>query len=135
MLTRMNDAQALVRGLYAAFAAGDVPGLLAHFAPDIVWNEAEGNALADGNPYVGGEAILTGVFMRLLEDWTDFRVVVGELVGGPDVVTMFGRYSATHAKTGKALDVQCAHSWWIVDGRVTRFQQMVDTLGLDAAAK
>lgn len=135
MLRRMNDAHALVRELYAAFAAGDVPGLLAHFAPDIVWREAEGNLLADGNPYVGAEAILGGVFVRLLEEWSDFRVVVGEIVGGPEVVTMFGRYNATHATTGKALDVQCAHSWWLVDGKVTRFQQMVDTLGLDAAAK
>ncbi|MCA8982093.1 MAG: nuclear transport factor 2 family protein [Planctomycetes bacterium] len=131
----MNDAHALVRGLYAAFAAGDVPGLFARFAPDIVWKEAEGNVLADGNPYVGEQAILSGVFARLLEEWPDFRVVVDEIVGGPEVVTMFGRYQATHAKTGKALDVQCAHTWWLADGKVTRFQQMVDTLGLDAAAK
>ena len=135
MLGRMNDAHELVRGLYAAFAAGDVPGLLAHFAPDIVWNEAEGNVLADRNPYEGGDEILSGVFARLLEEWDDFRVVVGEVVGGPEVVTMFGRYQATHATTGKALDVQCAHSWWLADGKVTRFQQMVDTFALDAAAK
>jgi len=26
-----------------------------------------------------------------------------------------------------ALDVQCAHTWWIRDGKIVRFQQMVDT--------
>ena len=50
---------------------------------------------------------------------------MGEIVGGPEVVTMFGRYQGTRTK--KPLDVQCAHTWWLRDGKVTRFQQMVDT--------
>jgi ketosteroid isomerase-like protein len=131
----MTSSHDLVRELYAAFAAGDVPGLLEHFAPDIVWNEAEGNTLADRNPYVGGTRIVEGFFQRLLAEWQDFRVEVREVVGGPEVVTMFGRYHATHGTTGKALDVQCAHTWWLDAGKVTRFQQMVDTQGLAAAAQ
>lgn len=131
----MNDALELVRGLYSAFEAGDVPGFFSHCAPDIVWNEAEGNVLADRNPYVGPEAIGEGVFGRLLAEWPGFRVVVGEIVGGPEVVTMFGRYQATHATSGKALDVQCAHTWWIEGGKVVRFQQMTDTLAFAEAAR
>ena len=127
----MSDSIDFVRGLYAAFAAGDVPALVDRFAPDIVWNEAEGNSLADRNPYVGGEAVVEGVFGRLLAEWEDFRV---EVVGGPEVVTMLGRYRGTHRQTGKALDVQCTHTWWVRGDRVVRFQQMVDTLTLDAAA-
>jgi len=130
----MNTSQELVRELYAAFATGDVPGLLGRFADDMTWNEAEGFPYADGNPYVGGEAIVAGVFARLGDDWDDFRVEVGEVVGGPEVVVMLGRYKGTDKRTGKPLDVQCAHMWWIADGQVTRFQQMVDTLGVRAAA-
>lgn len=130
----MNASQELVRELYAAFATGDVPGLLGRFADDMTWNEAEGFPYADGNPYVGGEAIVAGVFARLGDDWDDFRVEVGEVVGGPEVVVMLGRYKGTDKRTGKPLDVQCAHMWWIADGQVTRFQQMVDTLGVRAAA-
>ena len=58
---------------------------------------------------------------------------MGEIVGGPEVVTMFGRYQCTHAKTKKPLDVQCAHTWWLKDGKVTRFQQMVDTAAVARA--
>jgi len=131
----MNDSHAIVRGLYAALEGGDVPGFFAGFAPGIVWNEAEGNVLAHGNPYTGGEAIAAGVFGRLLAEWADFRVEVGEVVGGPEVVTMLGRYHAQHTTSGKTLDVQCAHTWWLEGGKVVRFQQMVDTLALAEAAR
>lgn len=33
--------------------------------PEIEWNEAESNSLADGNPYISPNAILEGVFARL----------------------------------------------------------------------
>ena len=130
----MKDSLALVRDLYTAFAAGDVPALLASFAPDLVWNEAEGFPYADGNPYVGGEAVVAGVFARVATDWLGFQVEVGELVGGPEVVTMLGRYRGTHAVSGKPLDAQCAHTWWLRDGKVTRFQQMVDTRAVAEAS-
>ena len=52
---------ALIRGLYDGFAAGNVPDVLARMSPAIIWNEAENFPYADGNPYVGPEAILNGV--------------------------------------------------------------------------
>ena len=60
----------LVRGMYDAFAAGDVPTLLQSFDPEIVWNEAENFPYADGNPYVGPQAVVDGVFVRLGGEWT-----------------------------------------------------------------
>lgn len=117
----------LVRSLYDAFAAGDVPGFLARLHPEVVWNEAEGFPYSDRNPHVGPEAIVSGVFARLGADWHDFRVEVGEIVGGGEVVTMLGRYRGRAVRTGRELDVQCTHTWWIRDGQVVRFQQMVDT--------
>ncbi len=123
----MNDAHKLVEGIYAAFASGDVMGLLGLLSPEIVWNEAEGFPYSDGNPYEGAEAVVAGVFTRLATEWTDFGVEVGEIVGGPEVVTMFGRYRGTHVASGKPLDAQCSHTWWLSEGKVVRFQQMVDT--------
>ena len=117
----------LVRGLYDAFARGDVPAFLARLDPRIRWNEAESFPYSDRNPYIGPEAIVTGVFQRILTDYEGFRVEVGELAGGGDVVTMLGRYKGKSTKTGRALDVQCQHTWWIQAGKVVRFQQMVDT--------
>jgi len=116
-----------VRRMYDAFAAGDLPGLLAHLDPKIRWNEAEGFPYADRNPYVGPDAIVAGIFGRIMTDWDGFRVVVGEIVGGDEVVTMLGRYKAKNKATGKELDVQCQHTWWFRAGKAVRFQQMVDT--------
>jgi ketosteroid isomerase-like protein len=123
----------IVRALYAAFAAGDVPAFLAGLHPRIRWSEAEGFPLADRNPYVGKDAIVQGVFGRLGEFWRDFRVEVGEFAGGENFVTMFGRYRAVGAKSGRPLDVQVAHSWWLENGLVVRFQQMVDTAAVRAS--
>src|ERR1017187_8878036 len=43
----------LIQSLYAAFARGDGPAVLAGMDPAIVWNEAENFLYADRNPYVG----------------------------------------------------------------------------------
>lgn len=123
----------IVRGLYAAFANGDVPAFLAGLHPQIRWSEAEGFPLADRNPYVGKDAIVQGVFGRLGEFWRDFRVEVGEFAGGGDFVTMFGRYRAVGARSGRPLDAQVAHAWWLENGLVVRFQQMVDTAAVRAS--
>lgn len=123
----MSQTRQLVADIYAAFAAGDVPRFLSFLSPQLRWNEAESNPYADGNPYVGIDALLAGVFARLNEDFADFRVEIGEIVGGGGVVTMFGRYRAVAKATGRPLDVQAAHTWWVEDGKVVRFQQMVDT--------
>jgi ketosteroid isomerase-like protein len=122
----MSKNNQLVHQIYAAFAAGDVPKFLGYLDPKIRWNEAESFPLADRNPYIGPEAIVRGVLERLFAEWDDFKVEVGEIVGD-DVVTMFGRYQAKHKATGKALDVQAAHTWWFAGGKAVRFQQMVDT--------
>src|SRR5262245_25300445 len=74
----------VVRSIYGAFAAGDVPAFLGHMDPEIRWNEAEGFPYSDKNPYVGPEAVVAGVFARLAEDWDGFRVEVGEIVGGDE---------------------------------------------------
>jgi ketosteroid isomerase-like protein len=129
----MSQSIQHVREIYAAFDAGDVPRFLGYLDPQVRWCEAEGSAYADGNPYVGPEAVIAGVLARLQQDFDGFRVEVGEIVGGGDVVTMFGRYKATARASGRPLDVQAAHTWWLRDGKVVRFQQMVDTAGFAAA--
>lgn len=124
----------VVQGLYAAFARGDIGAVLAAFAPDIVWNEAEHNLpLADGNPYIGPQAVLEGVFMRLGDDFDGFTVVPGHYVAEGDRVVMWGRYTATARATGLPVNPQVVHVWTLRDGKATTFQQHVDTLGMALA--
>ena len=119
---------ALIEGLYAAFKAGDVPDVLARMSPDIVWNEAENFPYADGNPYCGPEAILTGVFARLGSEWDGFRALPAEHLDAGETVVVLGRYHGTYKATGRALDAQFVHVWRIDGGRAVAFQQYTDTL-------
>lgn len=126
----MNASCQLIHRVYELFSKGDVPTLLGLFDPKIQWNEAEGFPYADRNPYIGPQAVLSGVFQRVMTDYADFRVEVREVVGGPDVVVMLGRYTGSCRASGKPMNVQCSHTWWIHQGKLTRFQQMVDTAGV-----
>ena len=119
---------ALVQAIYAAFGAGDVPGVLSRMSPDIVWNEAENFPYADQNPYLGPEAVLTGVFARIGTEWDGFTVVPDDLLDAGDAVVVLGRYKGVYKATGRALDAQLVHVWRIEDGKVVAFQQYTDTL-------
>lgn len=118
----------LIRELYDAFAAGDVPTVLGHMSPDIVWMEADNFPYADGNPYVGPEAVLNGVFARCASEWDGFAVEIDELLDAGDTVVALGRYTGVYRRTGNAQRTQIAHVWRIAGGRVVRFQQHADTL-------
>ncbi len=118
----------IVRSIYAAFAKGDVPAILALMAPDMEWNEAENFPYADGNPYRGPEAILGGVFARLGGEWDGFTAAPDEFLDAGDAVLVLGRYTGTFKATGRAVDAQMAHLWRVADGKAVHFQQFTDTL-------
>ena len=46
-----------IQAAYAAFAKNDPSVLLGAMAPDIQWHQAQGNPLADRNPYVGDKRL------------------------------------------------------------------------------
>lgn len=119
---------ALIRGMYDAFTRGDVPGVLGVMSPDIVWNEAENFPYADGNPYVGPMAVAQGVFARLGSEWDGFAVAPEEILDAGDTVVALGHYLGACKATGTAMKAQMVHVWRIIDGKVTAFQQYVDTL-------
>ncbi|MFN0132350.1 MAG: nuclear transport factor 2 family protein [Phycisphaerales bacterium] len=118
----------LIRAIYAAFAVGDVPGVLAHMSPQIIWNEAENFLYADRNPYVGPDAIVRGVFMRLATEWDGFAATPDECLDAGETVVVIGRYTGTYKATGRAQRAQFVHVWRIAGGKVVRFQQYTDTL-------
>lgn len=118
----------LVRGIYDAFAAGDVAAVLGAMSPEMEWNEAENFPYADGNPYRGPDAILAGVFARLGSEWDGFAAMPDEFLDAGDTVVVLGRYRAACKATGKTLDAQFAHVWRVGDGKAVAFQQYTDTL-------
>ena len=125
---------AVIKAMYDGFTGGDVPGVLGRMSPSIVWNEAENFPYADRNPYHGPDAVLHGVFARLLGEWDGFAVQIDELVDGGDTIVAFGRYVGANKQTGKSMHAQCAHVWRLKDGKAVQFQQYADTLQVARAA-
>ncbi len=119
---------AVIQGAYDAFSKGDVPSVLAALDANVVWNEAEGNAYADGNPYKGPDAVLKGVFERIGADYEYFNlsdIKLHEVSNNQVFATM--RYNGKLKKNSAIIDAQAAHFWTLKDGKVTAFQQYVDT--------
>lgn len=102
--------------------------MLQKFDPKIEWNEAENFPYADRNPYIGPQAVLEGVFMRLGAEWEYWHLTEQtyyEANSGEIIVT--GRYKAKNKMTAKEINVQFVHMWTLEDGLVTKFQQFADT--------
>lgn len=121
----------IIKNAYAAFAQGDVPGVLGALSADIAWTEAEGFPYA--GTYHGPQAVLEGVFMRLGAEWDGFSAVPAEFIDGGDAVVALGQYSGTYKATGKSVQADFAHVWKLQDGKVVRFVQYVDTLLVNRA--
>ncbi|WP_445734124.1 ester cyclase [Mariniflexile sp.] len=135
-LTSNPENVSIIDGLYNAFATGDIPTVLGMMDPKIVWNEAESNSLAVGNPYIGPDAVLNGVFVRLGAMYDGFKlknIELHEMNNNQVLATL--RYDATVKATGKKIDAQVAHLWTLKDGKITAFQQYVDTKKLADAEK
>jgi len=124
----------LIKSTYEAFATGNIPGFLGVLDPGIVWNEAENFPYADGNPYIGVDAIVQGVFARIGADWEYWTITDNEYHATLDgMVIVTARYNGKHRITGKVIRAQVTHMWTLKAGKITRFQQYADTLQVTQA--
>jgi ketosteroid isomerase-like protein len=124
----MATNKEFIEHLYECFAGGDVPAVLSGMADDVQWTEADGFPLA--GTFVGPQAVLEGVFMRLGEIGDHWSVVHEQFVVDGDTVVTLGTYAWEHKGTGEPASVKMAHVWAIRDGKVAAFQQHVDTARL-----
>ncbi len=125
------DNVKLLKDLYDAFGRGDIPAVLGAMSPDIKWYEAENNPyMPSGEAWVGPDAVLANLFMKLGAEWDGFAVHPGSFHGAGESVIVEARYTGTYKATGKTMDAQVCHVWDVLDGKVSRFQQYVDTAKL-----
>jgi len=121
----------VAKSVYDAFGRGDIPAVLGAMAPDIHWYEAEGNPyMPNGEAWVGPDAVLNNLFSKLGSEWDGFAVHPKTFHDADGTVVVELRYSGTYKKTGKSLDAQVCHVLDFKDGKLTRFQQYVDTAKL-----
>ena len=110
---------------YDFFAKGDIPAVLDLFDPKIEWTEAAGFPYA--GTYVGHEAVVDNVFMKLGTEWDGYTVAPREFIDGGDRIVVLGKYSGTYKATGKSFEADFAHVWTMRDGIAVKFYQYADT--------
>ena len=116
-----------IKAAYAAFGRNDPSVLFGAMNPSVAWREAEGNPLADGNPYIGPQAVGERVFGRLMAAIDNFTAVPGTFIDGGDHVVVTGRYGGTMKAGSAVLNAPFAHVYEFRDGKVVSFQQYTDT--------
>jgi len=128
----MSNVQ-FAKDIYTAFGRGDIPAVLAIFDPEIQWREAEGNPYQlDGMAWIGPQAILEKLFVRIGSEWEGFTVNVCTLHDAGEYVVMEGRYTGTYKPSNQSIDAQVCHVLRFRNGKLLSFQQYVDTAQLQA---
>ena len=116
-----------IQAAYAAFANNDPSVLFGAMAPDIQWHEAQGNPLADRNPYIGAQAVGEGVFGRILAAIDSFTAKPDRIVDGGDDIIVLGRYGGMAKESGAKLDAQFCHVYHFSGDKIVSFQQYTDS--------
>src|SRR5579871_6872086 len=124
---RMPQSSETVRAFYSAMARGDIATALGFFDPQIEWNEAENFIYSDKNPYIGPQAVLSGVFAPLGSEWDQFAAKPEEILDAGETVVALGRYTGTYKKTGASVNAQFVHVFSFKNGKVAQYQQYTDT--------
>jgi ketosteroid isomerase-like protein len=118
-----------MRGLYEAFARGDLDSFQRGVSRDILWNEAENSLYSAGNPYRSFAEVHDGVLAPTERDYENFRVEVAQLLDAGDHVIATGRYRGRNRLTGKELSAQFCHVLRVDStGKLDRVQEYTDTL-------
>ena len=120
-----------VQNFYAALASGNAPIALGLMADDIEWITMW-HYKVDGR---GPQKVAEGLVMPLMKEWKEFTLVPSEYIADGDTVVSLGNFVGTHGASGKMADARYAHVGTVVDGRIKRFRQYIDTLAVAKARK
>lgn len=121
----MNNPLDVVRGVYQAFAVGDIPSVLGALSGNVQWTEAAGGPY--GGVSIGPSAVLANVFMKIGGEWDGFAAVPSEFIAEGTTVVALGEYSGTYKATGKSFRAPFAHVWKVAEGKAVSFHQYTDT--------
>jgi len=112
----------VLRGMYEAFGRGDIETVLASFDPQIEWRQAESNPYEpEGKPWIGPDAIVENLFMKLGQEWDSFTVSPGEFYdAGEAVIVAVLRYGGRARLSGIEIDETFGVVFTIRDGKIAR---------------
>jgi ketosteroid isomerase-like protein len=114
-----------VKSVYAALSVGDVPKVLGSMHPQVQWTVSAGYKY--GGIYRGPDAVLQNVLSKMPQDFESFSIDIERLLEAGNVVVMQGHYVARGRATDKSVRVAAVHVFEILDGKIVRFDQYVDS--------
>jgi ketosteroid isomerase-like protein len=123
---------ATVQALYAAFGAGDTPGMLKLIAPDVDWSVDIGAAGAERVPMLRngrGHDAVRYYFGGVADLRFDVFAPV-DFLEGDDRVMVVIDVDVTHVGTGKRAVFQEVHRFHVRDGRIVSYRPYPDTAAL-----
>lgn len=122
----------LIQTFYARFGAGDLDGVIALQADDVVWEFVGPSTIPYFDTYRGPEGVRR-FFARLVEHErvTGFEPI--EFVVQGDVGVVFGRESAVSNRTGKGFESRWVQKFTVRDGKIAHWIEYIDTAAMVAA--
>ena len=121
--TAAADNVALARAGYSAFAAGDIPGVLALLDENIVWSTPA--SIRFGGVYHGPSGAAE-FFMKLPQNFAELSVQPETFTDAGDTVVVQGTHRGRTA-IGNTFEVPWVHVWTWRDGKATGFTEYMDT--------
>ena len=118
-----------IETIFAAFGRGDIPGILAHIAPDCVWRQPK--TVPWGGDHHGPEGA-QNFFAKLNEVSETTHWEVNEVIEQGENVFAFGRHGAKGRKTGKTEVSEWAFRFKVKNGKVTYYSGYPDTAAIVA---
>jgi uncharacterized protein len=126
-----QSAADVVRGIYDAFARGDVPAILAALDENIDWRVPAN--LPHGGDCRGRDGV-GRFFQGIGENWDGLVVDIEDILSGDERVVVLARLHGKLRATGEETGYTAAHAWTLREGTPTRFAEYVNApLTLPAA--
>jgi uncharacterized protein len=123
----MSNPVEIVKEMYAAFGRGDVAGVMAHLADDVVWSAEGPAAMVFTGVRHGKRETLEGFFGGIAQEHADPKLEMTEFVSEGDSVAAFGRYAATLKSSGQRVDSPVGHLFKFRGGKVVHYTNLLNT--------
>ena len=127
--TTQTDTQAnveLIKKCYNYFKEGNIPALLNELSDDIKWISPGPKMIPWAGEYEGKQSV--GEFFTKLGGSVDFQSFEPrEFIAQGNRVIALGHGAATSKKTGKSAKNEWAMAFIIKNGKVTHFQEYINT--------
>jgi ketosteroid isomerase-like protein len=131
-MSEQQDLQ-LAQEFYAAFGRGDIAGALNTLTDDVVWYiPGPKDVISFVGQYQGREQV-ADFFTKLMERQEAEQFEPGEFVAQGGKVVALGHYRWRIKSTGHSYASDWAHVFTIHNGKVSNFEEYLDTYAWAAA--